>query len=146
MAAAALTGTVTMTGCSADLAFDDISENVHRMVIDDIYVKPQGWNTVWFSEEQGGGVQYMYADIDMPEITRSVIYGGACLTYLKPDNDRPIQEMLPVTVFNEEANGHAWSYTITCEYSVGKMTIILRPSDFKSVSPGTLYFRTVVLY
>ncbi len=143
-----------VTGCSNDLEFSGAGTGnyVHKMVIDDIPIRPEEWKELWFEDTVTGDrwLDRMYCDIEIRELTSSVISGGAFETYFKYTDDAGVyaQEELPVTVYKREAAEPLdWSYAMNCEYSAGYLRVTMRTSDFKPYRPDeTLYFRMVVFY
>jgi hypothetical protein len=116
---------------------------VNKLVIDDIYVDPNGWSKV--SNDSG---EYLTAVIPMPEITREILDGGCYYTYwMYNDNNIEVREGLGAVIYYRDGDA-MWSETLTCTYEVGHLVLNLYHSDY-NVEPwpnNTFYFRFVAFW
>jgi hypothetical protein len=133
------------TGCEISDDYPRPSSGLNKLVIDDIYVNPDGWSVV--RNESG---EYLTATIPMPEITRTILNEGLYYTYwMYGDNQNSIEirEGLGVVMNHREGN-YMWSETLTCTYEVGYLVLNLYYSDYNTElwPDHTFYFRFVAIW
>ncbi|MDR1762695.1 MAG: hypothetical protein LBR64_01885 [Dysgonamonadaceae bacterium] len=107
----------------------------------DNYVEPEVFSkrfTVlrsdWSKSSDDSGLYY-YCQFRVPELTNEVYNYGALNAYLvySPEN----VEVLTPLPFNDYwvDNGYMWTEQVTCEFSPGYVTFILKPSDHADAEP-----------
>jgi hypothetical protein len=118
-------------------------------VVDNINVRPDDWRMALLDD---GRLDHYYFDVDLPELDDYLIDNGLYYTYWKyEESQRWVQEgegaVMYKSFVDEKGKTVYYSESITCDYSLGKMRINFRTSDFWDVKPSeTLTFRFVVLW
>jgi hypothetical protein len=141
--AASVLAMATTTGCDIDADL----EGGRIMVINKIYVDPDGWSEYLVE----GRPSHLYADIPMPEIDEHIFNRGFYITYWKyDDNGVEVQVPLEDTLYPDKYVDGKWAKsgeTLTCTYSVGNIRIEIRREDGSPSRPDRrLNFRTVIYY
>ncbi len=128
--------TAVATGCDVDANFSS------PIVVDRISIAPEQWKVML----NGGQLDFFYCDVELREINESVFRTGSFQTFWKYGELHnggavEVQEPLPAI-----RNQPGYSETISCNYEVGSVRIMIRrhPSTFDSPPDRTLYFRTVI--
>lgn len=143
MAAVVAIAVAATTGCDVNSGFGS------PMVIDNIPVNPEDWRVML----EEGRFGYFFFDVPLKEITPEVFDTGSFTTYWRYGERRDgidvdVQELLPAVINLERFESNRWVYyteTISCNYEVGYMRVMISRSDFYDLRPDkTLYFRTVI--
>jgi hypothetical protein len=133
---------VVVAGCDVDAEFRS------PMVIDKIEIHPDDWKLALNNE---GRFDYYYCDIPIPEINEHVLNNGTVQTFWRyGEGSVDVQEPLPA-VINISRYGTGglieWTETISCNYSVGLVRIMISRSNFDNTPiDQTRHFRTVILW
>jgi hypothetical protein len=132
-----------LASCEGPMGPPGPAGGINKLVIDDIYVDPDGWSVA--KNESG---EYLTATIPMPEITPKILNEGLYYTYwMYNQNSIEVREGLGA-VMNYRDGNYLWSETLTCTYEVGYMVLNLFYSDYNTElwPNNTFYFRFVAFW
>jgi len=131
IAALALFTLGATTGC------ETVTESDPTRTVDNIVVSPNMWQRIPAS---GPTVEYMFADVDIHELTLDVLTNSDYKLFLKYlDGNNPVQEPLPLLSFDGVGD-------ITSEFTTGGFRIVMRPYDHLPYYPTSdMLFRLLLI-
>ena len=97
----------------------------------------------WCAYSSDGMEAYYQADVNIPELTKTVFDDGFVLCYLVEDG---VQMQLPYTRHYENLEGDRWTATLDYDYFVGGMRVYYTTNDFYYTAdqPGYMRLRLVM--
>jgi len=118
-------------------------------------VNQSSWES--FHDQNGLFLHYRCI-LDLPELDEFIYDKGTYITYIRrPEGNNEVQQLLPVTYYNEDEDGYLWERTVDCDYMYERVNgrvkssiaIYVKDNDFYEGSenrPGRMNFRVVLMW
>ena len=127
---------VLLAGCETKKFYET---NVNSKTLNYV-IKPNQWQ-----ESNDGGIYY-YCQIKESALTNEVMNYGIYTAYINLlIGGVEVFSPLPFDDFFENTNNHRWTEQVTCEFSPGYITFILKYNDFEPAWPQDNYYFQVKL-